>query len=36
MPRVTIDLESLGLTLTSGTQYRFDLDEDFAAILAIC
>lgn len=29
MPRVTIDLESLGLTLTSGTQYRFDLDEDF-------
>lgn len=29
MPRVTIDLESLGLSLTSGTQYRFDLDEDF-------
>lgn len=29
MPKVTIDLESLGLSLTSGVQYRFDLDEDF-------
>lgn len=29
MGTITIDLKSLGLNLTRGVQYRFDLDEDF-------